>query len=430
MPVGIVLPSAVLPAMGDRQHDAFEPTTRAAGAINGTLSEPGGNLRTVTDTASQWLISGGDLQANAQTNAIVDPVYTLEALDRQAGALVIMRSLADNSFGGSASSPLFGLFTAVSPATWQNNDVAVMIRAADILAYSGAFSREVAIGTSDTFYNIAIALRESGGFFLFVNQELVYIHDGGATAVLYPGVSSLTAGRQPPKMSYCRAKHALFLPSPLISDGFDDSNGTLLENHLSDGNGHAEGLAGGIGSGGGGSTWIRRTVSITINNNVAEIDSTGGLVEPQYYISTPSPDVVITALMNTGQIATNTFIGLNLRSSSSANYWHVRLDQTGNFILREVVGGSGTTRASAASGFNNNQDYLFQCSADGQEIRAWLDGVNDLYYASAAFNQSVVNHGITCLLFGAVTNLPVVKSFVLYARGTANEHWPLAQMVM
>src|SRR3990167_9351548 len=68
--MGLSLPVLGVPGLLDGGSVAWLlldrfTTDRAAGAVNGTLSEPSGHVRTVTDTAPNAVITGGQYKVTA-----------------------------------------------------------------------------------------------------------------------------------------------------------------------------------------------------------------------------------------------------------------------------------------------------------------------------------------------------------------------------
>jgi len=187
----------------------------------------------------------------------------------------------------------------------------------------------------------------------------------------------------------------------------------LNESYESDGLGHAEGIAGGIGSGGAGLQWEQPIGSFDIVSNALhcsflESEPLSGAFLAITINDIKTADVIVTC---EPQIA---LCGLALRYVDNANYIRVFHDG-GNAVLRQYIGGAPTNLISAAAVFGA-----------GQELRAILEGAtarlyyNDVLIGTAVVDSSLVGstrHGA----YGGGINT-AVDNLTIYARGTNGEY--------
>lgn len=127
--------------------------------------------------------------------------------------------------------------------------------------------------TVDTDCVTATIARSSGCFLMikggqYPNWTMLWMHGTGNASPLYPVISNYASVLT---SDYLRIPTTLWLPTPLISDGFSGTDGALLTSRTTDGLGHAEGIAGGIGSGGSGQTWLGSSGSIVAATGRAKI---------------------------------------------------------------------------------------------------------------------------------------------------------------
>ncbi len=223
-------------------------TDLAAGSVNGTAAEPGPGTRTVVDNESKLSIVGGKLTfaGGKAVPGYGDPSLWGTAFARQAGKMVpyefntasgIFVSGLDTNQAGEA-------VTGLNPFN------------GNFVVYLGT---QIGTYSYNTSYKYSLICR-STGYFHFLKDtvwRLMYVEASGADATLYPNVNVYNA------VVTCDFLHIptyLYLPTPLASDGFGSAFGTT------DGLGHAEGIAGGIGAGGGGLTWTGPTWSTSGGN--------------------------------------------------------------------------------------------------------------------------------------------------------------------
>ncbi len=372
--------------------------TRAAGSVNGTPAMPGPGTRTVVDTGNNLSLSGGVMTYGRTGDT--DPGIWFDLLSRSAGRVLLAHAnfdhinnwyhplaFDDNQSGGPGEDYL------------RQKGGSIRVPAANVPV--GAVSASID-------YYLAIVLRSSGSFSFikggaFTNWTLLWFHSlSSANGYLCIVEDALQVGSANVS-SYIRVPDALWLPVPLVSDGFIDSNGTSLDAHATDGAGHAEGVAGGIGAGGSGLSWTEDVGDWDIQSNRANPDGVGSPT-----VDVGEADVVIDAVVQ----ANHTKVGHVLRWSDSSNYWIVRVSTSDNEIqIYEVNATVATKRASTAVTINLATDYDLRSIAYGQTIDAYVDGGDKATYGSAALNETVTVHGLRA--YGTNDKF---DDFVIYSR--------------
>ena len=217
-------------------------TDRAAGAVNGTAAEPGPGTRGGTDTGNNLSHNGGKMIAAGIVTG-GDPARVYDAQARIAGKVLIAQLNITTMRG------IFGWSLSATPSAANHISIGV----GDSSGVNSAIIDGAYIPISfsaATDYKFAFIPRSAGGVILakggaFTNWTLLLISANGTTATLYPALAAraVACGFT---SEFVRIPDVLWLPTPLVSDGYGSSYG------VSDGRGHAEGIAGGIGAGGAG----------------------------------------------------------------------------------------------------------------------------------------------------------------------------------
>jgi len=300
-------------------------TALAAGSINGTNADPGPGVRTVMDTANHLSITGGNLVADGAAG-LGDPSMSIGAITRVPGLMSIIQQTRTagqirNGFHTAAT----GLLTAAGFRLWAT---ANQIDLVDNAAGPG-----IGNFTTATSYKYATILRAAGCVLLvkggteYPQWTLLYISAINSTATLYPIEVSAAAGAF--TSSFLRIPTTLWLPTPLLSDGFGSTFG------ISDGLGHAEGIAGGLGAGGGGKVWTDAGTWATAAGVAActpvegdEVVIDGGFDDDSKWISVDSWTVA-------GSVATKEASGTvrsltNVGSTTIVRQWY---KQTADLVI-------------------------------------------------------------------------------------------------
>ncbi len=390
-------------------------TALGAGSVNGTAAEPGPGTRTVVDTGNALSMLLGSLSFSAGgPGAWGNPniVYGDIPFSRLAGRMVKLECTPSIfNIGG------YPIGWAVSQNPTTNFEPGIRFRAPanGFEYYDGAtIVFDLAPLVFSTSYQIILVLRDSGGAFfikggIYTDWTLQWLGAVGATATLYVGASNY---RNTWTSEYARVPYDLWLPEPVASDGFNAANGTSLDAHPTDGLGHPEGVAGGLGSGGAGLVWTEQNGDWEIQGNKAW----GVGADPGEWTATldsGDSDVIVTSTIN----ITNANASLVLRYTSGTAKWVARADAGGNSLSLYEVDAGWTQRVSRGVAINLATDYELRAIAYGQTIDVYLDGKNKISYTSAAFNETETVHGIES---SSVNEL--FDDFTVYPRGTDGEY--------
>jgi len=333
-------------------RDTFDDA-RAAGAVNGTLATDGKNTRTVVDTNSKISTTNGVL--DFATGAVnLDGVW-YESLARGAGkVLQTQLTLAD-----ATSVSRVGWATAMSGAITDRLTFSV----GTLYVQASGEASGVALGTyaADTF-DIAVAMRAAGFFWLlkggtYATWTLMRVTSAGTAA----GIPVLQTGSGTtiftvPEISI---PSTLWLPTPLLSDGFG-SAGALT---VSDGLGHAEGIAGGLGAGGV-ATW---TAQIGTWANAAGVCAAATLVGGIAIATAPTGQADVLHSAEVTRSAGD--VGIVVRYVDADNYIYAIHDGTNAQLIKRVATAE-TTLINAAAAY-----------AAGAMLQVITDGTSvDLFY--------------------------------------------------
>jgi len=231
-------------------YDKYSATI-AAGALNGTLADPTGQVRTATDTGNRYSASSGALQVTSG-GGTGDPAIWYPSLTRTAGRMIFV-----DVFFTSTRNFQIGFNSATSGAP---NQGAIFFRNTgteiDVLIGAATITTGITLSTGITYKGLVIT--RAAGTYVFAkggvltNWTLLWSETSLTTATLYPEVAA-NAGIG--RMDNVRIPANLWLPSPIISDGFSIQATT-------DGLGHAETT--GLGSGGANLTWVDQAASWTV----------------------------------------------------------------------------------------------------------------------------------------------------------------------
>lgn len=315
--------------------------TRAVGAIEGTNATPGPGLRSAIDTESKLSVSGGVLICTGGKDVVAwsDPSHTwTPTFPRLAG-----RMLAVTMSPGSNST--YGVVGWRSSVPRYD---AIKFTMAGITAIeSGGIGNVMNVGwfSSSALMQFVIPLRTSGAYFFArggIYADWSMLWPGGDDCVDTPMTAGFFNYNLPYTVNYVGVPSELWLPSPEVSDGFSAS--------VTDGCGHAEGVANGLGAGGSGLSWVSSLGTWQSASNVSNATAlSGGSAIRTIALTTPHNWV----LASLTRSASN--VGLVTRYSDTNNYVYAYHDGT-NITLRKVVSGSDSevmvpTAASYGNGY-------------------------------------------------------------------------------
>lgn len=385
-------------------RDLFTDTL-VAGAIHGTAATPGPGTRVVVDTEDHLSMFNGALYLEPRAAPTAgDPGFWLTpAVTRTAGRLLYWAvTPADTSHEFRV-----GFATATTGAA--NNALVFLSTALRLAAYAGGSYAQLEAYTAAR-HEIVIALR-AAGLHIFDRQAgswlLLYTCQNGTDAELYPALTNysqtLTA-----EMPTVRDDDGLWLPTPLASDGFGTAGTT-------DGLGHPEGVAGGLGAGGNGEVWTSRIGTFGVAGGKGAFTALGGGIGVAT-IDLDTPDVWVSA--NLYPSADNT--GLVLRYVDTNNYIYVYVYNDGAWkcTIRKVVGGTDSqvqapvTVATFASG------GLVTVYAKYQKFRVFINGALVVGLNEASIIDAAL---LTATKYGlySTNTANQFDNFVVWPRGSA-----------
>lgn len=377
-------------------NDTFT-TTLAAGAINGTLAEPGPGSRTVVDANSKLTIASGDLTFATGGSANGNPgLWMAGGLQRSAGRLCL------------------GSMTVTSGTMdlgWDDNQAgapqdSVRLSSSATIRVNGT-ALTVGLASLSTNYLVAVALRATGAFYfikngIYTNWTMLWNSDLANYSTIYAGVMSVgtaTVGI----CQYVRVPPDLWLPSPVASDGFSAWGTT-------NGLAHAEGATG-IGGGGSGKSWTNQTGTFTASGGVANASALSGGIAIAT-LDCGKADVVIsvklTWLAGTG--------GLVVRYADANNY--VQLRHTGtNLQLVKVIANVATTVLDAAATYSAGARILLVAAAT--KFRCFY---NELAVSTEQTISDAAVQSPTLVGLRTSDTTNTFDDFLVYARGVGGEY--------
>ncbi len=374
-------------------RDEFS-TNRAAGAINSTAAEPGPGTRAVTDGNSKLTISNGILDfATGGVGGGNPGLWYAQLSGREKGQLLVARQTFNTSgvsigFDSGQSGSLVDAFRMNSTS------LGIVINSANLTVGTVA---------TDTAYQVALVRRAIGCMYFikggtFTEWTLVYVSAAGNGAP-FPGISAIGATTVA-TVDYYRIPSLLWMPSPLVSDGFGSTFGTT------DGLGHAETT--GLGSGGGGKTWTQATGTwATSSGTVAASALSGGLASATTPVSTADCLVGVDMTRSAG------VAGGVARYTDASN--HIRFYHDGtNAVVQQVLAGSTSTLVTSAIAYSA-----------GARLRLRLTGTScRLFYNDASAGTGTINAALTAAKVGLYTTDTgnTLDNFVCYAGGSNGEY--------
>ena len=382
-------------------NDTFT-TDRAAGAVNNTNAEPGPGRRLIQDGAAKLSLSGGNAVFSAGGGPN-DPQIRLGPVPREPGRLLV----------GQFSMTSYGLEIGFDSGVNGSPDDGVGMSSANTtVRWNLSTVVTVAANALSTIYQVAVVLRATGALHFikggaFTNWTLLWITAVGNDASAYALLTAVSA-TSVATSAYLRVPAARWLPTPLLSDGF--STFATSAPTATDGLGHAEGIAGGLGVGGGGLWPYTQVGTWQASGGVASASALSGGVALAYL------DVEALDLFVTVKVVRNSGVaGLLLRGDATN---HVRAVHNGtNAQLIKRVAGVDTTLIDAAATY-----------VAGAEIRAISQGqAFRLFYNNVAIGseQTIADAGLNTDGYAGIYTTGTDNTFddlVGYARGSGGEY--------
>ncbi len=404
---------AVLIGMLRRIHwllrDEFT-TALTAGNVDGTAAEPGPGTRAVTDTGSHLAISGGNLvlDGGLVSPAYGDPGMTYAVQTRTAGRMVLLqvnKGEIDKYFR-------FGF----NQDAVNFNDCIIMldnVGLIKVLDDVGGFNAAVGAYSASTDYYLVLIMRAVGLYAVikggvFTNWQLLGGWSSGTQANLLPSIigraSTITS-------DFIRIPADLWLPAPKLSDGFGGTYPTT------DGKGHAEGVAGGIGAGGGNLTWVDSIGTWGISGGSLSASAlTGGIAIATISLSTP--DVLMDAELT--RSAGN--VGTVVRYVDTANYVYAIHDGTNAKLIKRVAG-TETDVISAVTTYSAGAVARIIC--EGTAFRLYY---NDAQVGTGTISDAGLQNGTSVGCYTSDTG-NTIDDAVCFARGSSGEYSELNKYI-
>lgn len=393
---------ALLPRIGRIPyllHDRFH-TSRAAGAVNGTVAEPGPGIRVATDTDSKLTIAGGVLNlAPHSTPAWGDPGLWYAAFARTSGQVLL--GIINISVDGQAQ---FG-FDDNQALDLASGNYFYFDGIGNLYVRIGAAPWNVKVGlySTSTKYELAIVLRTAGAYHFikggaFTEWTLVYIDSAQVTTPLYPAAVTNSATYTADNI---RIPDMLWLPTPLAYDTFTRANGAIGTSEMVGPDSQAVAAR----------TWVNRIGTTQIAANTASASAlVGGIAIVT--VDTGTIDTIMTA--ETTRAGGN--VGTVLRYADTANYIYAMHDGTNAKLVKRVADAE-TDVISAVAAY-----------AAGAEICVVSDGTSfQLFYNNAKIGATSV---IADASLQTGTEQGLYSSnvgnsqddFSVFPRGTGNEY--------
>lgn len=384
-------------------NDTFT-TERVAGAINDTYAEPGPGFRDVLDSSAVLSLSGG----NALTVAAAgsgSPACRYGGLARRGGQIARISVTLPTSTSHSCRAGWGG----VGGSYIGNDCVGFFANHAIGSSISGSAGPGLGTWEDAETYEIASIQRTSGGFLfirdgVFTNWTMLWHYTAGTGTPRSPMIATSASSSAGYTAHFIRVPAAIWLPTPLVSDGFS-AWGT------SDGLGHAEGIAGGLGAGGGGATWVDAIGTWGASGGAAVASALSGGIAAATVDSGKTDTITTAKVARSGGVA-----GVMVAYVDADN--HVRAVHNGtNAQLIKRVSGSDTDVISAAATY-----------VAGAEIRVIRTGTAyRLYYNNVIVGSEAT---ISDAVFDAVSEQGIyttdtgntLDDFTVFARGSEGEY--------
>jgi len=385
-------------------NDTFT-TDRAAGAVNGTDAEPGPGRRETQDTNGKLSLSGGSVVLATGGAATGNPrLWYGSTMMRTSGRLCVARGATTSSGGVEVG--------------WDINTAggiteAIRLFGTTLTLRVNGVTLTVGAIVAATDYDMIVIQRVSLGslFFVkggaFVNWTLIWVSADPTSNPRIPtfcSASTTSVGT----ISFFRVPAERWLPAPLLSDGF--STFAVSAPTATDGLGHAEGIAGGLGAGGGGVWPYTQVGTWQASGGVASASALSSGVALAYM------DVGTLDLIATVKIAVaGGTAGLIVRGDANN---HVRAIHTGtNAQLVKLVAGVATTLIDAVATY-----------VAGAEIRVICEGTKfRLFYNNVAIGteQTVADAALNTDGYAGIRSTNTANTFddlVVRARGSGGEY--------
>lgn len=349
--------------------------TPAEGVREGSLTVVDIGTGTVKVVSNKLEIVGGTAWGDAGVNS--------QSITRASGKMFI--STMTPHMDGLAVG-WFDVQNASSAASWMN----VLFFSGDntLIPYENHLEKPVVGAYTNTEYQITVVLLATGAHYFikggtYTDWTLLWVGDAGNTATLYASIAS--------RRTFQSIHDNLLVPNYDFSavlqhtalDTGTGTNGDDLATHAMDVDPD-------------GNDWTEQVGNLEIQSN--KIVTTGGAGIADF-------DSLIADFVYRVQVTTpgagTTPGGLVIRAAdytgASEDYWYIKITPgtVGNdFEIIEFAAGTETSRATANVDFATSTAYAITVIADDEDITAFVDGGDEITYASAASGKTVTRHGI------------------------------------
>jgi len=419
-PIGIITGGAGIRYL---LRDLFY-TDRAAGAVNGTACEPGPGTRWCQVASTSPLISDGWMVFGPWEDVDGEPGLWMP--DGVTGLTVQQGITMVGRISGDGVNPIYATVGWDVDRGSHISTMGVIIKNNILLSVD----EKIAYGTLDTseVLDVAIAITASSGqYVVFVKSTTTFprwtfVNQGFSLSIpsgLWISTNkSSNAYTQTHKCRMLAVPSKLYIPSPVVSDGFN-----LGEFGVSDGLGHA--IDSGVGSGGSSITWTNRVGTWGLSGSRAKAATlSGGIAIATVPTGTPNPVSVIWQVFK-GAGALYGYIGHVVRYKDANNYVRVTIGHDGtNEVLEctEVIAGTPTQLFKISP-----TDYVFSNGkrlaviVNGQSLTALYDNAS-IAGASATLTLTGESTDEVGLYSTAVSASDTIEAFFARPRGNESQY--------
>ena len=387
---------------------------QAAGSVNGTPCDldPANDTRYVSDTDTPPRLSVGSDEATYANPVLTASPYFFKnlAITREPGRIGIWYATA------AYQSLTMGWRADKTGAP----NLHMLVRSNDSKLYqSTTGSIQYAAGITGTALHFFSVLRATGAFQFCLLPGgypiLLYILTSSAASPLYQGFGPANyTYATPVAVGFMRIPTACWLPTPLISDGF----GAAFD--ISDGLGHPEGIAGGLGAGGIGVVWTTVSGAWAVSLGKAVATTAGMAITPAF--STADFCVAVKVTMPSSG---STPGGLLVRAAAgAATHWYIKFWPGGagpGGAYMELLDASGTQRAASTTALTAGTEYQIKITVRDANTwwRVWVNDSTRLSYTGGAGGNATEK--IIGLKDEGNSNFKF-DDLVVYAAGTGGEY--------
>ena len=397
----IAVKKAIAPILWD-YIDNFTDTV-AAGSVDGTAATPGAATREVVDSNNKLSIGNNLLKIATGGSTWGNPGIWWDAFTRSLGKQV---AFATEGFSAATLSGN-GFINGISAAqTGVGGEACFIVTSAAPQARENSANIPLPIIRQDTVYHWVISLRAAGAFYFirggaYPHPTLIRVGKTGATATVYPVIS----GQVNPAFNSSRmgVLTDLWIPTPLVSDGFGSTFGTT------DGLGHTENA--GLGAGGGSKTWVQDVGSWANAAGVATGTTGGGIAVATTDAGTPYFVASVTPSRAAGNI------GIEFWRTDESNCCRAYHDGT-KFVLSTIVAGTETKLVNITTGIGEIRVFCL-----GSYVIAWCNDAIG-WVAPQTDAQSVITTVTPTNFVGlySTDNGNTFNDFNVYASGYNDEY--------